>query len=182
MIILRWSFLARHNIIIKHWFLGEYRTSAYCFLEKLQFRCCNPSLGLMTEVRACKGAGQVWRPGVTSHALENVGKFEGMNPHTPKWAPILEVGVPMEFWIFKNQLQGSKPSGFKHSLYHWKYLELRCLKWPCMTHLDTSNISYGQKKGRESNYQIWLPTTKSQESPQFPCVQVMWDIPIEISQ
>jgi len=28
-----------------------------------------------------------------------------------------------------------------------KLLECRCLKWACMTHLDISNTSYGQKKG-----------------------------------
>jgi hypothetical protein len=43
----------------------------------------------------------------------------------------------------------------------WKFpyiienlLELLCLKWSCMTHLDTSNTSYVQKKGRESNWQL----------------------------
>jgi len=39
-----------------------------------------------------------------------------------------------------------------------------------MTHLDIWNISYGQKKGWESIFQFWLPTTKSQESTQFPSV------------
>jgi hypothetical protein len=29
---------------------------------------------------------------------------------------------------------------------------------------------------------IWLPTTKSQESPRFPCVQVTCDIPLESSR
>jgi hypothetical protein len=33
-------------------------------------------------------------------------------------------------------------------------LERRCLKWACMSHLDTSNISYGQKKGQDSNCQF----------------------------
>jgi hypothetical protein len=33
-------------------------------------------------------------------------------------------------------------------------LELLCLKWSCMTHLDISNTSYVQKKGRESNWQL----------------------------
>jgi len=47
-------------------------------------QCCNPSLKLVTKARACKGAGQKGSPGVTSHALENVGECEGMNPHTPK--------------------------------------------------------------------------------------------------
>jgi hypothetical protein len=31
----------------------------------------------------------------------NVGKYEGMGPHTPKWTPILGVGVLMESQIFK---------------------------------------------------------------------------------
>ncbi len=33
-------------------------------------------------------------------------------------------------------------------------LENRCLKWDRMTHLDIWNPSYGQKKGRESNWQL----------------------------
>jgi hypothetical protein len=35
-----------------------------------------------------------------------------------------------------------------------KILDFICLKWARMTHLDTLNISYGQKKGRESNWQF----------------------------
>jgi hypothetical protein len=33
-------------------------------------------------------------------------------------------------------------------------LKCRCLKWVRMTHLDTWNTSYGQKKGWESNWQF----------------------------
>ncbi len=33
-------------------------------------------------------------------------------------------------------------------------MERRCLKWARMTHLDTLNTSYGQKKGWESNWQF----------------------------
>jgi len=35
-----------------------------------------------------------------------------------------------------------------------KLLELTFLKWACIAHLDIWNTSYGQKKGRESNYQF----------------------------
>jgi len=35
-----------------------------------------------------------------------------------------------------------------------KLLELRCLKWALITHLDIWNTNYGQKKGRESNCQF----------------------------
>jgi hypothetical protein len=37
------------------------------------------------------------------------------------------------------------------------------------------------KKGMGVNLTIWLPTTKSWESPWFPCVQVAWHIPLERS-
>jgi hypothetical protein len=35
-----------------------------------------------------------------------------------------------------------------------KLLKRKFVKWAHMTHLDIWNISYGQKKGRESNWQF----------------------------
>jgi hypothetical protein len=75
--------------------------------------CCNLSLGFMTKVGACKGAGQEGSPRVTSHALGSVG-------FKPKGAPTLGVGVPVDSRIFREQLHGSKPNELKSSLYHWK--------------------------------------------------------------
>ncbi len=46
--------------------------------------CHNPSFGLATKARACKGAIQEGILRVTSHAPGSVGECEGMNPHTPK--------------------------------------------------------------------------------------------------
>jgi hypothetical protein len=46
----------------------------------------NPSLGFVTKARVCKVASQEGSLGVTSHAPRNVGKCEGMNPHTSKGA------------------------------------------------------------------------------------------------
>jgi hypothetical protein len=60
----------------------------------------------------------------------------------------------MDSWIFRKRLQGSKLIGLNISLYYLNFLELRCLKWVCMTHLGTQNTSYGQMKGRESIYQF----------------------------
>jgi hypothetical protein len=44
---------------------------------------------------------------------------------------------------------------------HWgvldvieKVLKSRCPKWPRMSHLDIFSLSYGQKKGQESNWQF----------------------------
>jgi hypothetical protein len=78
----------------------------------------------VTKVGACKGASQERSLGVTSHAPKSVGECEGMNPHSPKWAPIFGVGVSMDSWIFKGQLHGSKPIELKHSLYHEKALAI----------------------------------------------------------
>jgi len=46
--------------------------------------CCNPSLGLVTKVKVCKGAGQEGSLGVTFHVPRSVEKCEGMNLHPPK--------------------------------------------------------------------------------------------------
>jgi hypothetical protein len=35
-----------------------------------------------------------------------------------------------------------------------KVSKCRCPKWPCMSHLDICSPSYGQKKGRESNWKF----------------------------
>jgi len=62
----------------------------------------------MTNTRACKGAGQKGSPRITFHVPKSVGKCEGMNSRTPKWAPTLGIGVLMDFQIFKEVFQGSK--------------------------------------------------------------------------
>ncbi len=64
--------------VSSHWYIGNYH---------------NLNLGLTTQAKVCKGASQEGSPRVTSHIPENVGECEGMNPHTPKWAPTLRVGI-----------------------------------------------------------------------------------------
>jgi hypothetical protein len=70
--------------------------------------CRNPSLEFAPKVRACKGAGQKGSLGVTSHAPGSVGGCEGMNLHTPKWAPTLGVEILMDSWIFQRAIAGVK--------------------------------------------------------------------------
>jgi hypothetical protein len=66
-------------------------------LIKIITNCRNPNLGFVTKAWVCKDTSQ--NSGVTSHAPGSVGSYEGMNPHTPKWAPTLGIGVPMDFRI-----------------------------------------------------------------------------------
>ncbi len=76
---------------------------AYGMLDT-NHKCRNPIFGLATKVGACKGAGQEGSSGVISHAPGSVGECEGMNTHTPKWAPILGVRVLTDSWIFREWL------------------------------------------------------------------------------
>ncbi len=46
-------------------------------------------------------------------------------------------------------------------------MTFRCLKWARMTHLDTKNTSYGQKKGQESNWQFDSRPLKVRNRPDF---------------
>jgi hypothetical protein len=48
-----------------------------------------------------------------------------------------------------------------------KLLELRYLKWVCMTHLDIWNTSYDQEKGRKSNRQFDSWPLKVENCPDF---------------
>jgi len=59
------------------------------FVFTFQPNCHNPSLGLATKARACKVAGQEKKP-------DSERKCEGMNPHTPKGASTLGVGVMVD--------------------------------------------------------------------------------------
>jgi hypothetical protein len=48
--------------------------------------------------------------------------------------------------------QNTSPWGVLHNIR--KISKCRCRKWPHMSHLDIFSISYGKKKGRESNWQF----------------------------
>jgi hypothetical protein len=74
-----------------------------------------------------------------------------------------------EFLILSkyNNYKGQNPLDSRIFYIIKKLLELRCLKWARMTHLDTSNTSYGQKKGRESNWQFDSRPLKVKNHPNF---------------
>ncbi len=46
-----------------------------------------------------------------------------------------------------------------------KFLKCKCLKWPCMSHLDICSTSYGRKKGQESNWQFHSRPLKVRNRP-----------------
>jgi len=114
-----------------------------------------------------------------SHVPRSAKECEGKNPHTPKWTPMWELKSRWTPRCLENDYKGQNPMDRRVLHNIGKLLKRGCLKWARMTHLDIWNTSYGQKKGWESN---WFSTTKSWESPQYPCVQVACDIPLKRSQ
>jgi len=61
--------------------------------------------------------------------------------------------------------QNISPWGVFHVI--GKLLKCKCRKWPCMSHLDICSISYGKKKGQESNWQFdsWPLKVKNRLDP-----------------
>jgi hypothetical protein len=77
-------------------------------------------------------------------------KCEG-EAHTPESGKLESFGTPKNSELeFRGQI--SLHSSVLYVI--GKVLKCTCLKWPCVSHLDICNPSYGQKKGRESNWQF----------------------------
>jgi hypothetical protein len=117
-------------------------------------KCRNPSFGLTTKAKGLQRYGPKGSLGVTSHIPGSVRKCEGVNPHTPKAIPLWEMESQWTPKTSESDFRGqnSLPCGVLYVI--GKLLERKCLKWARITHLDIWNTSYGQKKGRKSNYQF----------------------------
>jgi hypothetical protein len=87
----------------------------------------------------------------------------GRHSHSRKW----DLGV---LRTPKNSERGCRGQ----NTLHWsvlgtvgKVLKFRCPKWPHMSHLDICSTSYGQKKGRKSNWQFDSRPLKVRNRPDF---------------
>jgi hypothetical protein len=126
--------------------------------------CCNSSLGFITKARVCKGASQKLSPGITFHVPGSARECEGMNPHTPKLAPTLGVGILMDSWIFKGPLHGSKLNLLRSSLYNWKNLRTKMVKMGLHDPFGFLKLKLWPKEGPWVKLAVWLTTIKGQES------------------
>ncbi len=79
----------------------------------------------------------------------------------PFWE--LESWWTLEF--LKSDCRGQNPMDWGFHYIIEKIFKRKCPKWTRMTHLDTSNTSYGQKKGRESNWQFDFQPLKVKNCP-----------------
>jgi hypothetical protein len=90
------------------------------------------------------------------------------------WSSTLPNELPLweleSWWTPKSSesnCKGQNPLDWGFPYIIGKILERICLKWACMTQLNIWNISYGQKKGRESNCQIDSQPLKVGNRPDF---------------
>ncbi len=105
--------------------------------------CHNPSLGLATKAKACKGAGQ-----------EECERVWGWRLTLPSELPLWELESRWTLEPLESDRSGQNTSHWRILYIIGKLLKCRCLKWARMTHSNIFNTSYGKKKGRESNWQF----------------------------
>jgi len=86
----------------------------------------------------------------------------GVKPNTPKVGDLKSSGTP-ECSEFDSKAQNISPWGVLGVI--GKVLKCRCPKWPRIGHLDICSPSYGQKKGRESNWQFDSRALKVRNRP-----------------
>ncbi len=72
----------------------------------------------------------------------------------PRQLPLWEMESRWSPETSKSNCRGQNPMACGVHYIIGKLLERRCLKWARIIHLDIWNVSYGQKKGRESNCQF----------------------------
>jgi hypothetical protein len=122
---LTWNGNDDHGVNSKLWivYIFFYKPNVHMILNSINCKkyCRNPSLGLTTKARACKGAGQKGSMGVLSCFRKYKKVWKNEHSHS-QLSSHLGVGVLMDSWIFKKQSQGSKPIGLNSLLYHWKDL------------------------------------------------------------
>jgi hypothetical protein len=122
--------------------------------------CCNPGLRFVTKARACKVVGQEGSPGLNESVREWTLTF-------PKELPLWELEFRWTPKCSKSDCKGQNPMAWGVIYTIGKKLKRKCLKWACITHLDIWNTSYGQKKGRESNWQFDSQRLKVRNRPDF---------------
>ncbi len=94
-------------------------------------------------------------------------KVWGNEPSHPKGVPLWE----LESWwtpkFSKGDCRGQNSMAWGVIYINGKLLKRKYLKWACIAHMDIWNTSYGQKKGRESNWQFDSWPLKVRNRPEF---------------
>jgi hypothetical protein len=132
------------------WFFSTCSPCSWCYY--CQFSVATLVLGS----RPRQGVARLWAKRETReslHMLPGVQKVWGnepshsqMNSHVGSWS----LERTREFSEHDCRCQNSSSRSVFYII--GKLLKCTCLKWAHIAHLDICNASYGQKKGRESNW------------------------------
>jgi hypothetical protein len=99
------------------WSLGDQGGVSMFFRNThLPQGCRNPSLGLANQGNGLQGCKSRRRPEshlTCSWECKECKECEGMNPHTPKWTPIVRVGIPNGFPNLQSAITGVKTHRIK---------------------------------------------------------------------
>jgi hypothetical protein len=112
-------------------------------------------------------------------SLNSIGFNTMIYPMTICVAPLLwpRVGVKLNTWKSRELESSGTPECLEldskaQNTLPWgdlgvigKFWKCRCPKWPRIGHLDICSPSYGQKKGRESNWQFDSRALKVENRP-----------------
>jgi hypothetical protein len=91
----------------------------------------------------------------------------GNEPSHPQGVPLWELESRWTPESLKDDCRGQTSMAWGVPYIIGNILEHRCLKWAYITHFDIWNISYGQKKGRESNWRFHSWPLKVKNQPNF---------------
>jgi hypothetical protein len=94
-------------------------------------------------------------------------KVWGNEPSHPKGVSLWELESRWTFESSEGNCSSQKSMAWRVIYIIKKLLELRYLKWAHIAHLNIWNISYGQKKGWESNWQFDSRPLKVKNRPDF---------------
>jgi hypothetical protein len=124
----------------------DYEHQTWSSIQKDQ-NCPNSNLRLVTKA---KGFVRMWAKRET-HECVRLWEWTFTLPNE---LPCWELESQQAPKSSKSDCKGQNPSPWRFLYIIGKLLRLRCLKWARMTHLDSWNTSYGQKKGQGSNWQF----------------------------
>ncbi len=121
-----------------------------------------------SPINYTKSSREIKKPQQLIQSIEGVatplwGKC-GEETHTPKSGNWESSGTPATLKL-NNRRQNTSPWCVFYVV--GKVLKCRCPEWSCMSHLDICSPSYGQKKGRESNWQFDSWPLKVGNRPDF---------------
>jgi hypothetical protein len=135
--------------------------------DQFDYLCCNLNLGLATKARGLHGCGPRGRLGSHFTCSWECKECEGMNPHTPKWIPIVGIRVPNGLPNFHSTISGVKTHWFEDFFISSKNIETWMFKMNSHDSFGHLKYKLWSKEKLGVKVTIWLLTIKSWELPHF---------------